>query len=561
MCLWQVTPNVGSWIMALLQRVVLHRHGNSELFAEIAGACAASLLNQLLMKSMRTLNKIGPFQVLRALLLSVSHTPHAFHSMAKQIQSVVEGANLRPKNKFAKQFAAFVFTLMDMHKGYPEIYGPLGTCLSKFDEPTEEEIKSIIKQHALVATDGVGLGISLGDEFRSRSSDIGYAGLVNLGNTCYLNSVVQSLFMTHSFRSYLCSRQSVQQNGVLERMQRTFAFLCATGRSAYAPNPLIGVLPEWFVRGAQQDASEYTRYVFDQISTEVEQEDTEDNPITDLFQGKQRSVITCSSCQNESIKEQPFTDIPLTMNGDSLEELLDNFSQPSMLDGDNQYFCESCAEHVDAEKRLEITETGPHVIFSLNRFHYNVETGTMDKLGMHVTYPSLLDIGESQYALYAAIFHAGSSAHVGHYYAYCRPSDLASTMDKDVCTSDTDDHWFLFNDSYVSNSSFGTFKKGFRGDTAYMLMYVRRDMDIVGEPGLQYATSLLSDNLRSLVRQDNLTFQQELQTEWKRKAEKKKRMATIQSVIPSRFNRDNDDYGPGAGGFSHNFLDGGNFIS
>merc|ERR1719266_1844129 len=90
---------------------------------------------------------------------------------------------------------------------------------------------------------------------------------MNLGNTCYMNSILQALFITDAFREKLLSSavHKPTQN-VLDKLQQTFAFLRNTMRAIYSPADFLKVArPPWFESGRQQDCSEFLKYLLDTL--------------------------------------------------------------------------------------------------------------------------------------------------------------------------------------------------------------------------------------------------------------------------------------------------------
>ena len=47
---------------------------------------------------------------------------------------------------------------------------------------------------------------------------------------------------------------------------------------------------------------------------------------------------------------------------------LSNFTEMEVLNGDNQYFCETCGKKCDAHKGIKFKELPPVLTLSLNRF-------------------------------------------------------------------------------------------------------------------------------------------------------------------------------------------------
>lgn len=78
-----------------------------------------------------------------------------------------------------------------------------------------------------------------------------------LGNTCYLNSMIQALYMSVHFRNKLLSK--ISQNKLCKELQRVFAYLYVSQRSCIQPSGLVYSLPSYYQIGIQQDTSEFVK--------------------------------------------------------------------------------------------------------------------------------------------------------------------------------------------------------------------------------------------------------------------------------------------------------------
>ncbi|CAH9073046.1 unnamed protein product [Cuscuta epithymum] len=304
------------------------------------------------------------------------------------------------------------------------------------------------------------------------------AGLQNLGNTCYLNAVLQCLTYTEPLAAYLESgkhQTSCRKAGfcALCSIQRHVTHaLKATGR-ILAPKDLVSNLrciSRNFRNARQEDAHEYMVNLLESmhkccLPSGIPSESPsayERSLVHRIFGGRLRSRVKCMQCSYCSDKLDPFLDISLEIvKADSLYKAFERFTAQELLDGgDKQYSCHQCKQKVKACKQLTI-DKAPHVLtIHLKRFGSHL---TGQKIVKKIHYGPVLDLnrfmssphtGDLKYTLYGVLVHAGWSTHSGHYYCFVRTS---SGM------------WYSLDDNQVIQVN----EKKVLDQKAYMLFYVR----------------------------------------------------------------------------------------
>ncbi|KAF0686686.1 Aste57867_21528 [Aphanomyces stellatus] len=315
----------------------------------------------------------------------------------------------------------------------------------------------------------------------------GYIGLRNVGNTCYMNSVLQGLFMTPAMRHLVLtssptasSTKRSLDNGpitaefraLLRYMHDSHAACVDSGRlqrsvTMTSPNSsgydvirrFRATLAAEFQTSRQQDASEFLHYVLDKLSSpggvSGVPKSTFQDMVGRLFTGKYARRITCSRCEAVSTTVEEFMDmnVPVpTSSPASLEALVQSQLATELLADANAYFCDACHDRVEAIKQTVVDHAPEHLILTMSRFQYNATRGVREKICTPVRCSTTLLLPVDaisagiHYILYAAIVHAGSRADHGHYYTFARTLPEASQVHETTTTP----RWHLLNDSRVS---------------------------------------------------------------------------------------------------------------
>ncbi|KNC85019.1 hypothetical protein SARC_02774 [Sphaeroforma arctica JP610] len=306
----------------------------------------------------------------------------------------------------------------------------------------------------------------------------GLVGLVNVGNTCYLNSIIQCLSNTMPFSTHFIQqtyRKDINRNNPLGtggQLAETFGDLLqiiwkgSDRTSSFKPDRLKNVISQFAPRFSgreQHDAQELLSFLMDGLHEDLNcsrdrtyQEDPDydgndaqtaalswtnykrrnDSVVVDLFQGQFRSELKCLTCGNKSVTFNPFmylsVPVPANVSQATLKKCIDTFTARERVAGNDQWYCGNCKKHRDAEKRLSIWRLPPVLLIHFKRFQSDAFGNSRAKINTMVDFPiGNLDLSSylpntdrqnaqnHSYHLLSVANHWGQMGS-GHYTAFCR---------------------------------------------------------------------------------------------------------------------------------------------
>ncbi|KAI5578143.1 hypothetical protein POPTR_008G012600v4 [Populus trichocarpa] len=229
--------------------------------------------------------------------------------------------------------------------------------------------------------------------------ETGYVGLKNQGATCYMNSLLQTLYHIPYFRKH--------------------------------------------------DVQELNRVLCEKLEDKMKGTVVE-GTIQQLFEGHHMNYIECINVDYKSTRKESFYDLQLDVKGcRDVYASFDKYVEVERLEGDNKYHAEQHGLQ-DARKGVLFIDFPPVLQLQLKRFEYDFMRDTMVKINDRYEFPLQLDLDRENgkylspeadrsvrnlYTLHSVLVHSGG-VHGGHYYAYIRPT--------------LSDQWFKFDDERVT---------------------------------------------------------------------------------------------------------------
>lgn len=338
----------------------------------------------------------------------------------------------------------------------------------------------------------------------SSSAVQGLKGIVNLGSTCYMSCILQTMlhnplvryhFFNNDLHYFNCDSQHNYHSGddhidefsacITCLVDTIFKeFFTSSSHEGFGITNLL--MTAWYknqlLAGFQeQDAHEFWQFLLNEFHNDYERVAAKAGVETEnckciahsTFSGQLESSVVCGNCKAVTKTVDPLVDLSLEVNNQnsrSLYDCLDQFTHNEALDV--KYKCQSCLEETKAHRSLRLKKIPPVLSIQLKRFKHNLASDTASKIDVDIDAPFFLNLtkyasdynddaedfvdSNKVYELFAVINHTGL-VNTGHYVALIKNNT---------------GQWFKFDDSVITHIS----RDEVKATKAYLLFYIAHNI-------------------------------------------------------------------------------------
>lgn len=245
---WTKTPNLPECVLIFMQE--LEHLKRYDILINVTLTTIEKFFSLLMLPAYRT--GIGP--VVIKMLSSNQGNPEAFHKIVSDIPVMIQRLKLENTESsltYLQDIVNLCSCLMEHFTGYNELYEPLKVAFKTC--PPSANYRQYLNCVSWSNNN---------DSLVILKWEHEKVGLNNLGNTCYMNSVLQALYMTRLFSNGILMNENKWP--LLLNLQSLFGLLQHSPRVSLSPSSILQLArPPGFQRGHQHDSSEFLGHLLD----------------------------------------------------------------------------------------------------------------------------------------------------------------------------------------------------------------------------------------------------------------------------------------------------------
>ncbi|AQK58406.1 Ubiquitin carboxyl-terminal hydrolase 13 [Zea mays] len=225
--------------------------------------------------------------------------------------------------------------------------------------------------------------------------ETGYVGLKNQGATCYMNSLLQTLYHIPYFRKAVyhmpTTENDIPSGSIPLALQSLFYKLQYSDSSVATKELTKSFGWDTYDSFMQHDVQELNRVLSEKLEDKMKGTVVE-GTIEQLFEGHHINYIECINVEHKSNRKESFYDLQLDVKGcRDIYSSFDKYVEVERLEGDNKYHAENHGLQ-DAKKGVLFLDFPPVLQLQLKRFEYDYMRDSMVKINDRYEFPLQLDL-------------------------------------------------------------------------------------------------------------------------------------------------------------------------